>query len=167
MSTATLELTTPSDREIAMTRVFNAPRQLVFDCFTQPELLKRWGIGPRAWTLTECEIDLRVGGKWRFVTTKNTSETMTIYGVFLEVVAPEKLVQTEHFEEAWYPGEGHNTTTFVESGGKTTMTIRCLYDSKETRDIVLKSGMEGGVSTSYDRLAELLPTFAAEANNVA
>jgi len=162
MSTATLEVTTPSDREIALIRVFNAPRKLVFDCFTKCELLKRWGLGPRAWALTECKVDLRVGGAWRFVTTKNTGETMTMYGVFREVAAPERLVQTERFEQPWYPGEGLNTSTFLEEGGKTTMTIRCLYDSKETRDTVLKSGMEGGASVAYDRLAELLPAFAAE-----
>jgi len=163
MSTATLEVTTPSDREIAMTRVFDAPRKLVFDCFTKPELLKRWGLGPRAWKLTECEIDLKVGGTWRFVTTKNTGEVMVLGGVFLEIVVPERIVQTERFEDAWYAGEGRNTMIFLESGGKTTMTITCLYDSKEIRDSVLKSPMEGGVSTSYDRLAEMLPTFAAEA----
>jgi uncharacterized protein YndB with AHSA1/START domain len=83
-------------------------------------------------------------------------------GVFLEIVAPERIVQTERFEDSWYAGEGRNTMIFVESGGKTTMTITCLYDSKEIRDSVLKSPMEGGVSTSYDRLAEMLPTFAAE-----
>ena len=163
MSTATLQVTTPSDREIALTRVFNAPRRLVFDCFTKCELLKRWGLGPRAWTLTECRVDLRVGGVWRFVTTKNTGEKMVILGEFREVAVPERFVQTERFEQPWYPGEGLNTSTFVEQDGKTTMTIRCLYDSKEIRDTVLKSGMESGVSTSYDRLEELLPTFAAEA----
>ena len=163
MSTATLQVTTPSDREIALIRVFNAPRKLVFDCFTKCELLKRWGLGPRAWTLTECDVDLRVGGAWRFVTTKNTGEKMVMLGEFREILVPERIVQTERFEQPWYPGEGLNTTTFVEEGGKTTMTIRCLYDSKEIRDTVLKSGMEGGASTSYDRLAELLSTFAAEA----
>ncbi len=167
MSTATLQVTTPSDREIALIRVFNAPRRLVFDCFTKPELLKRWGLGPRAWTLTGCEIDLRVGGAWRFVMTKNTGEEMIMYGVFLEIVAPERIVQTEKFEQAWYAGEGRNTTTFIEHSGKTTLTVTCLYDSKEIRDGVLKSGMEGGVSVSYERLAELLPVFAAEMEQVA
>lgn len=163
MSTATLQVTTPSDREIALIRVFDAPRRLVFDCFTKPELLKRWGLGPRDWTLTECEVDLKVGGKWRFVTTKTDGQRMVMYGVFREIAVPERIVQTENFEPSWYSGEGLNTTTFIEEGGKTTLTVRCLYDSKETRDMVLKSGMEGGVSISYDRLAELLPTFAAEA----
>jgi uncharacterized protein YndB with AHSA1/START domain len=163
MSTGTLEVTTPSDREIAMTRVFDAPRRLVFDCFTKPELLKRWGLGPRSWTLTECEIDLRVGGAWRFGMTKNTGETMVMSGVYREIVVPERIVQTETFEDAWYPGQCVNTTTFVESNGKTTLTVTVLYDSLEIRDAVLKTPMESGVSTSYDRLAELLPTFAAEA----
>jgi uncharacterized protein YndB with AHSA1/START domain len=163
MSTATLQVTTPSDRELALIRVFNAPRRLVFDCFTKPELLKRWGLGPRAWTLTECEVDLRVGGKWRFVMTKTDGQKMVMYGVYREITAPERIVQTENFEQPWFPGEGLNTSVFIEEGGKTTMTITCLYDSKETRDMVLKSGMEGGASISYDRLAELLPTFAAEA----
>jgi uncharacterized protein YndB with AHSA1/START domain len=166
MSTATLQVTTPSDREIALIRVFDAPRRLVFDCFTKPELLKRWGLGPRAWTLTDCEIDLRVGDAWRFVTTKNTCEVMTMYGIFREILPPDSIVQTEKFEQAWYPGEGLNTTTFVEKDGKTTLTVTCLYDSKEIRDMVLKSGMEGGVSVSYDRLAELLPALAAEAEQV-
>jgi uncharacterized protein YndB with AHSA1/START domain len=162
MSTATLMITTPSDREIAFTRVFDAPRRLVFDCFTKPELLKRWGLGPRAWTLTGCEVDLRVGGTWRFVMTKNTGAEMIMSGIFREIVMPERLVQTERFENPWYPGEGLNTTTFVEEGGKTTLSVTCLYDSQEIRDSVLKSGMESGASVSYDRLAELLPTFAAE-----
>lgn len=163
MSTATLQVTTPSDREIALTRVFDAPRRLVFDCFTKPELLKRWGLGPRAWKLTGCEVDLRVGGAWRFVMTKDTGEEMIMSGVYREIVAPERIVQTERFEKPPHPGEGQNTTTFVESAGKTTLTVICLYDSKQIRDIVLKSGMESGASTSYDRLAELLPAFAAEA----
>jgi uncharacterized protein YndB with AHSA1/START domain len=160
MSTATLEVTTPSDREIAMTRVFNAPRQLVFDCFTKPELLKRWGMGPRDWTLTGCEIDLRVGGAYRYVITRNTGETMGIRGIYLEIVVPDRIVQSEQFDQAWYPGENRITSTFVEAAGKTTFTQTCLFDSKEIRDTVLKTGMEGGVSISYDRLAE----FLAEAN---
>src|ERR1700689_4248792 len=115
MSTATLEVTTPSDREIALTRVFNAPRKLVFDCFTKPELLKRWGLGPREWTLTGCEIDLRVGGAYRYVMTRNSGEVMVMGGVYLEIVAPERIVQTERFEQQWYAGEGHITSTFLEA----------------------------------------------------
>jgi uncharacterized protein YndB with AHSA1/START domain len=162
MSTATLEVTTPSDREIALSRVFNAPRKLVFDCFTKCDLLQRWGLGPRDWTLTECDVDLRVGGAWRFVTTKSNGGKMVMFGIYREIVAPERIVQTEKFEPSWYAGEGLNTTTFIEQAGKTTLTVLCRYDSKEIRDTILKSGMDGGVSISYERLAELLPTFAAE-----
>ncbi len=97
--------------------------------------------------------------------TKTDGAKMIMLGEFREIVAPERIVQTERFEQPWYPGEGLNTTTFVEADGKTTFTVTCLYDSKEIRDTVLKSGMEGGASTSYDRLAELLPTFAAEAES--
>jgi uncharacterized protein YndB with AHSA1/START domain len=163
MSTATLKVTTPSDHEIALIRVFDAPRKMVFDCFTKCALLKRRGLGPRDWTLTGCEIDLQVGGAWRFVMTKDSGERMVMGGVYRESVPPQRIVQTEKFEEAWYPGEALNTTTFVEEGGKTTLTVTARYDSQEIRDGVLKSGMEGGVSVSYDRLAELLPAFAAEA----
>ena len=162
-ATSTLKVTTPSDREIAMTRLFDAPRRLVFDCFTKPELLKRWGLGPREWTLSECEIDLRVGGAWRFVMTKNSGARMVMGGVFLEIGAPEKIVQTEVFEQPWYEGDAVNTTTFTEENGKTTLVITLRYDSKEIRDSVLKSAMESGVTVTYERLAELLPTFAAEA----
>jgi len=90
-----------------------------------------------------------------------------MFGEYREIVVPERIVQPERFEQAWYAGEGLNTTTFVESGGKTTLTVTCRYESKEIRDSVLKSPMEGGVSTSYDRLAELLPTFAAEREQMA
>jgi uncharacterized protein YndB with AHSA1/START domain len=165
MSTATLQVTTPSDREIELTRVFDAPRKLVFDCFTKPELLKRWGLGPRDWTLTGCDIDLRPGGAWRFVLTKHTGEEMIMSGVYREIAAPARIVQTERFEKPAYPGEGQNTTTFVEAGGKTTLTVTCLYESAQIRDMVLKSGMESGASVGYDRLAELLPTLAAEAHS--
>jgi uncharacterized protein YndB with AHSA1/START domain len=159
MNTGTLEVTTPSDREIVMTRHFNAPWTLVFDCFTKPELLQRWGLGPRPWTLTFCEIDLRVGGSWRFVMSRGDGPEMTMHGVYREIVPPERIVQTELFEPSWYEGEAINTTTFVEQDGKTKMTITVLYNSKETRDAVLKTGMAHGASASYDRLAELLPAL--------
>jgi uncharacterized protein YndB with AHSA1/START domain/DNA-binding HxlR family transcriptional regulator len=160
--TPTLQISTPSDREISITRVFDAPRRLVFGCFTKPELLKRWGLGPREWTLTECEVDLRVGGAWRYVMTRTDGKEMKMDGVFREIVPPERIVQTEKFDQPWYEGEAINTTTFEEDGGKTILTVTLLYGSKEVRDGILKSGMESGVTVTYDRLAELLPTFTAE-----
>src|SRR5882762_8495431 len=153
---STLQITTPSDREIVMTRVFDAPRRLVFDAFTKPELVKQWLLGPPGWTMPVCEIDLRVGGAYRYVWRHTNGKEMGMGGVYREIVPQERLVCTELFDEAWYPGEALVTTTLVEQGGRTTLTSTMLYVSQETRDAVLKSGMERGVVASYDRLEELL-----------
>src|ERR1700694_5977200 len=156
-SKATLQITTPSDREIAMTRVFNAPRHLVFNALTKPELVKKWLLGPPGWTMPVCEIDLRVGGQYRYVWRRESSgKEMGMGGVYREIVPQERLVCTELFDEAWYAGESLITTILVEQGGRTTMTTTMLYVSQEVRDGVLKSGMESGVAASYDRLTELL-----------
>jgi uncharacterized protein YndB with AHSA1/START domain len=157
MKHAELKITTPGDRELVMTRVFDAPRQLVFDAHTKPELVKRWLLGPPGWSMPVCEIDLRVGGKYRWVWRHDRDGTqMGMGGVYREIRAPERLVSTEKFDEAWYPGEGVGTLALVEQGGRTTLTHTMLYESREARDRVLKSGMEKGVTASYDRLAELL-----------
>jgi uncharacterized protein YndB with AHSA1/START domain len=157
MNTGNLKLTTRGDREIVMTRDFNAPRTLVFDAFTRPELLKQWLLGPPGWTMPVCEIDLRVGGAYRYVW-RQTSDgrEMGMGGVYREISAPERVVATEKFDEAWYPGEAVGTLVLVEQGGKTTVTQTVLYGSREARDAVLKSGMEKGVAASYDRLDEVL-----------
>jgi len=153
----TLEITTPTEREIVMTRIFDAPRQLVFDAWTKPELVKRWLLGPDGWTMPVCEIDLRVGGKYRWVWRRDSDGTeMGIGGVYREVAAPERLVATERFDEAWYPGEAVNTVALVEQGGRTTMTQTTLYESRDARDKALQSGMADGVGASYDRLEALL-----------
>ncbi len=152
----TLQVTTPSEREIAMTRVFDAPRSLVFEALTKPELLKRW-LGVRGgWSLVVCEIDLRVGGAYRYVWRKGDGPEMVMRGVYREVVPPERLVYTESFDDPWFPGEALDTTVLVERNGKTTLTTTVLYDSREARDGVLKTPMERGVAESYDKLAELL-----------
>jgi uncharacterized protein YndB with AHSA1/START domain len=152
-NTGTLKVTTPTDREIVLTRVFDAPRRMVFDAFTKPELLKRW-FGPRGWSLVVCEVDLKVGGKWRFVLRGPDAKDMGMSGVYREIVPPERTVHMESFDD--YPGESQVTGVFVEQGGKTTLTATVLYPSKEVRDIVIKSGMEHGAAESYDKLAELL-----------
>ncbi len=152
-----LKLTTRGDREIVMTRDFNAPRTLVFDAFTKPELLKQWLLGPPGWTMPVCEIDLRVGGAYRYVWRQiSDGQEMGMGGVFREITAPERVVATEKFDEAWYPGEAVGTLVLVEQGGITTITQTLLYQSREARDAVLKSGMEKGVGASYDRLDEVL-----------
>ena len=155
----TLKLTTPTDREITMTRVFDAPRCLVFDAFTKPELVKQWLLGPPGWTMPVCEIDLRVGGAYRYVWRHADGREMGMGGIYREIVPQERLVCTELFDKAWYPGESLVTTTLVEQGGRTTLTSTMLYVSQETRDAVLKSGMERGVAASYDRLEELLASI--------
>ena len=156
-SAATLTLTAPGEREIVMTRVFDAPRQLVFDALTKPALVKRWLLGPPGWSMPICEIDLRVGGKYRYVWRKDSDGTeMGMGGVYHEIVVPERLVTTERFDEAWYPGEAVGTLVLVEQRGRTTVTQTMRYESREARDAVLKSGMEKGVAASYDRLADLL-----------
>jgi len=154
---APLQLTAPGEREIVMTRVLDAPRQLVFDAFTKPELLKQWLLGPPGWSMPLCEIDLRVGGKYRYVWRQDSDGTeMGMGGVYREIVVPERLVTTERFDEAWYPGEAVGTLVLVEQRGRTTVTQTMRYESREARDAVLKSGMEKGVAASYDRLADLL-----------
>jgi uncharacterized protein YndB with AHSA1/START domain len=151
-----LQVTTPSEREIAMTRVFDAPRSLVFDAWTKPELLKRW-LGVRGgWTFAVCEVDLRVGGSYRFVWRGPTGAEMGMGGVYREIVRPERLVATEKFDEPWYEGDALDTTTFVERGGKTTATTTVRYASQEVRDAVLKTPMLTGVAESYDKMAEVL-----------
>ncbi len=158
-NTGTLKVTTPTDREIVMTRVFDAPRRLVFDAMTKPELLKRWFFGPPGWSLAVCEIDLKVGGTYRYVWRGPDGTDMGMGGVYREVVPPERIVCTEKFDVAWYPGEAVGTLVLVEEGGKTTLTNTILYESKEARDAVLKTPMEQGVAAGYDRLAELLATL--------
>jgi uncharacterized protein YndB with AHSA1/START domain len=162
-NTGTLKLETRGDREIVMTRVFDAPRNLVWEAFTKPELLKRWFFGPPGWGLADCEIDLKVGGAYRFVWHGPDGTEMGMSGVHREIVPPERLVVTEKYDEAWYPGEAVATTVLVEHAGKTTLTLSVLYQSPEAREAVLKTPMEAGVAMGYDRLAELLATLPAQA----
>jgi uncharacterized protein YndB with AHSA1/START domain len=148
-NTGNLQVTTPSEKEIVMTRVFQAPRSLVYDAFTKPELLKRW-FRCRGFSLTECEVDLRVGGAWLFVFAHPDGKAMRMSGVYREIVPPERDVHTECMEG--YPGESLVTGVFVERDGKTTLTLTCLYESQQIRDAVIQSGMEHGAAETYDNL---------------
>jgi uncharacterized protein YndB with AHSA1/START domain len=152
-NTGTLKVTTPSDREIVLTRVFDAPRHLVWDALTQPELLKRW-FGPRGWSLPVCEVDLRVGGGFRYILRGPDGSEMGMRGVYREITPPDRSVHTESFDD--YPGDSVVTSVLTEQGGKTTLTATIVYSSKEVRDAVIRSGMEHGAAESYDRLAEML-----------
>jgi len=152
----TLKIITGADRELVMTRVFNAPRRLVFEAMTKPDLVKQWLLGPPGWSMPVCQIDLKVGGKYRYVWRNADGREMGMGGVYREIVRPERIVATEKFDESWYPGEALDTSVLVEQDGRTTLTTTVQYESREVRDAVMKSPMEKGVVASYDRLAEVL-----------
>ena len=154
---AALTVTTPTEREIVMTRVFDAPASLVFEAMTQPEHLVHW-FGPHGWTLAVCEVDFRAGGAWRFVLRGPDGAEMGMRGVYQQITPPERFVSTESFDA--YPGESLNTLTFSEKDGKTTFTITVLYPSSGIRDAVIRSGMERGAGECYDRLAAHLGGIA-------
>jgi uncharacterized protein YndB with AHSA1/START domain len=156
-------VSTPGDHEIQVTRDFDAPRALVFDAFTKPELVRRWLLGPPGWTMPLCEIDLRVGGVYRYVwRSEQDGSQMALGGVFREITPVERLVATERFDDAWYPGEALDTTVFVESRGVTKIMITILYESQEARDTARRSGMEHGMAAGYDRLETLLLKLPGE-----
>jgi uncharacterized protein YndB with AHSA1/START domain len=154
-----LTITLPSDLEILMTRVFHAPRSLVFEALSKPEHVARWW-GPRNTSLSVCEIDFRVGGAWRYVL-QTPAGSATFKGVFLEITPPQGLVSTEIFDEPKVGcPEWTTTVTLEEHDGKTTLTSRVLHKSVENRNGHLYSGMEAGASETYDRLAGLLDSLA-------
>jgi uncharacterized protein YndB with AHSA1/START domain len=150
-----LEVSTPTDREIVLTRSFDAPRRLVFDALTKPELLKRW-FGARGWNLVECALDLRVGGEWRFVSHGPDGSIMGQGGLYREIVPPDRLVYTEIYDDQSYPGEAIITAALTERDGITTLTTTVRYPSRESRDRVLRYPMARGVGEAYERLDVVL-----------
>jgi uncharacterized protein YndB with AHSA1/START domain len=152
-----LEVTTPGEREVVMKRVFDAPRRLVFDAFTKPELIRRWLLGPDGWTMPVCEVDLRVGGKFHYLWRNDAEgQECELHGEYRDIAEPERIVHAERFEEAWYPAEAIVTTAFDEAGGATTVTMTCLYESREGRDMAVEAGMANGVARSYEHLDGVL-----------
>lgn len=143
-------------REIVISRLFAAPRERVFDAFSKPAMVKQWLHGPPGWTLEVCRIDLRVGGKYRYVWRNQARQEMGMSGVYTEVVRPERIVNTEVFEPAWYPGEALSTLVLTEKKAGTLMTVTARYDSRKIRDEILASPMEGGLEFSYQRLDALI-----------
>lgn len=158
---ASLEITTPSERTIQIRRSFDAPRRLVWAGITRPELLIQWCHGPDRWTLAECDVDARPGGRFRYVWRNREGNEMGMGGVYREVSPPEHMVHTEIFDEDWTGGETLVTTSLAENDGRTDLTIVVEYASKEARDGALESGMEEGMAVSYDRLARLLAELGA------
>ncbi|MGX7828182.1 SRPBCC family protein [Actinokineospora sp. 24-640] len=155
-----VSLATPSATEIVLTRSFAARRSTVFDAWTKPELLRRW-FGADGWHLVTCEIDLRVGGAWRFVSRGPGGEEMGHGGVYLEVDVPARLAQTESYDDQWFPGEANQALDFTEAGGATTVTITMSFPSQEVRDAVIASPMREGVSQGMARLDAVLAGVAA------
>jgi uncharacterized protein YndB with AHSA1/START domain len=151
----TLKVEAHSDRQIVITRLFDAPRPLVFDAFTKPDLVRQWLLGPPGWSMPICEIDFRVGGRYRYLWRNETGAEMGMGGIYKEILAPERIVATEKFEQAWYPGEAVGTVVLTEKAGKTTLTQTILYDSRAARDIVISSPMEQGLAASYEQLEKL------------
>jgi uncharacterized protein YndB with AHSA1/START domain len=149
-----LKLAKPSDREISVSRTFDAPRDLVFAALTKPEMVKQWLYGPEDWPMVTCEIDFKVGSKYRYVWRHKEKGDMGMGGIYREIVPPKRIVHTELFDEDWTGGETLVTTTFDERDGKTTVTSTVRYSSLEARDAALKTGMLDGWGKAYDRLAE-------------
>jgi uncharacterized protein YndB with AHSA1/START domain len=154
--TATLRLEARGDREIIMAREFDAPRHLVYEALTTPALIRRWLGVMEGWSMAVCEVDLRVGGSYRYQWRGPGGVEMGMRGVYREIVPNQRIVSTEAFDESWYPGDAVGTAELTEKGGRTTLTTTVLYSSREARDAVLKSPMESGVAKGYDQLEALL-----------
>ena len=158
-SNSAYKVTLPSDREIVMTRVFNAPRELVFKAHVDPTLIPQWW-GLRAYTTIVDKLDARPGGAWRFIQRRADGSEEGFHGEFREIVPPARFTWT--FEWEGMPGHvGMETYTFEEHAGKTTLTATSVFDTLEERDGVIASGMEAGANESADRLEELLASLQA------
>ena len=152
-SSGAAKVTLPTDEQILITREFDAPRHLVFRAYTTPELVERWWSGKRG-RMTSAEIDLRVGGRWRYVMEAEGGHEVAFHGEYREIVPDERLVTTEVYEGA-PDGEALNTVTFSETDGRTTLTVLMEVPGKEVRDAIIDSGMEGGMQEGMDLLEEV------------
>jgi uncharacterized protein YndB with AHSA1/START domain len=152
-TTNSAKVTLPADTQILITREFDAPRHLVWKAYTTPDLIARWWGGEHG-KVTSVEVDLRVGGTWRYVLTANEGFEVAFHGEYREISEPERLVNTEIYEGA-PEGVGVVTTTLTESDGRTTLTQLCEYGSREVRDAVIDSGMESGMQESMDALEQV------------
>jgi uncharacterized protein YndB with AHSA1/START domain len=150
-------VTLPTDEQILITREFDAPKHLVYRAWTSPELVRQWWSGKRG-EMTVCEIDLRVGGSWRYVMIATGSHEVAFHGEFRQIVPEERIVTTEVFEGAPPSDAGDvlNVVTFSESGGRTTLELLVQCPNREIRDVIMDSGMETGMQEQYDVLEELV-----------
>lgn len=159
MNTGTLSVTMPTDREVQVIRSFNAPRRMVFEALTTPALLMRWMHGPNGWTLAVCEVDLRVGGRFRYVWRKANGREMGMGGVFREIMRPERIVHDEVFDDDWTGGETTVTTILTERQATTMLTVTILYASKDARDGALKTNFASGMEAGYKVLEDVLASL--------
>jgi uncharacterized protein YndB with AHSA1/START domain len=158
-SSGSANVTLPTDEQILITREFDAPKHLVYKAYTTPELVKRWWSGERG-EVTSAEIDLRVGGSWRYVMVAHGDFEVAFHGEFREIVPDERLVTTEVYEMPDAPplvpeDEPLNIVTFTEVDGRTTLEILVQTTSRELRDLIIDSGMEGGMQEAMDRLEQV------------
>ena len=153
-TSGTAVVTLPTDTQILITREFNAPKDLVYRAWTTPDLIKRWWAGDRG-EVTVAEIDLRVGGTWRYAMTANGGFEVAFHGEFREIVPNKRIVSTETFEGMPDAGEAVNTISLTEENGRTTLTMLVQYPNREIRDVAINSGMEGGLQEALDDLEEV------------
>jgi uncharacterized protein YndB with AHSA1/START domain len=155
-TSGTARVTLPADNQILITREFNAPARLVWRAYTTPELIRRWWGGARG-TVTSAEVDLRVGGRWRYVMRANEGFEVAFHGEYREIAAPDRLVDTEAFEGIPDADEhaGLVTVTLAEQDDRTSMEMLCEYRDRSDRDAVIDAGMEGGMQESMDALEKV------------
>lgn len=151
-----LTITTPSDTQVVITRQFDAPRHLVFACYTQPALIRRWLNGAEGWVMTVCEFDAKVGGKYRYEWKAPSGYVMGMGGVIREIEPVERVVSAELFDEDWTGGETVSTLTFDELDGRTTLVNTITYASKDARDGALATPMADGMEYGYKKLDAVL-----------
>jgi uncharacterized protein YndB with AHSA1/START domain len=161
MPKKSLKITTPSDEEIRITRSFDAPRMMVWDAYTRPELVKRWLGQMPGWSWAQCEMDVREGGRYRWVWRGPEGVELGLGGVYREVVPGERLVNTERYDQQWYEGDAVGTVEFSEANGRTTLVTTLRYASKAVRDAVLQSPATSGMESGYAALDDLLASTAA------
>ena len=155
-----LIIQTDNDLEVVIIREFDAPRDLLYRCHTEADLVRQWLLGPPGWTMPVCEIDARVGGKYRYVWKQDSGAEMGMGGLFRVIVRPERIVNTQLFDQDWTGGETVGTMTLTESNGRTTLHNVVVYASKEARDGALMTGMTDGMQMSYQQLDALLDALS-------
>ncbi len=156
-SPASVTVTTPSATVVEVTRVFDAPAQLVWDAHTKVELVRRWMTGYEGWSMPVCDMDLRVGGAYRYEWSHPTEQDFAFTGTFVEIEEPHRLVTIERFEGA--DGEARNTMTLVEEHGRTTLTMHMDFGTQEARDVAISTGMTDGMAYTYDLLEAVLASM--------